>query len=262
MLGSGRDGTGTDGSQGAGGGSDRNERPGKRRAPAAVILALAALTCLGLADRGRASVTDEPADRRGFFLSLTGQSLEPKGDFTGGLTLWHFDKAFAVPDLGRSFGVGAALGFRREGGLWELNIEHASPTGVINGAAHATGLTTFELNGWGLPWKHIAFQPYYLLGLSVPLLTVTDGARLGGTITDASYTGFGVNVGAGVLANLGRRLFVSVGAKYRFMWFFYVNGEGRGRDITHLTVGLDGPRWGKWLYAPSLGLNLSLGVLL
>lgn len=205
---------------------------------------------------------DDPADRKGFFLSLTGQTLELRGDLGAGLTLWHFDKAFFVPALDRGTAFGVAAGFRRESGLWELSLERSSFSGVLDGLAHETGLTGLELNGWGIPWKHIALQPYYLLGLSFSLMSVKDGARLGGLTSDASYTGFGLNVGAGVLANLGKRLFLSLGIKYRFLWFFYVNGGGRGRDITHLTAGRNGPTWGRWLSAPSLGLSFGFGILL
>lgn len=224
------------------------------------LLPLTAVLILGLSSLVLGE--DDPADRKGFFISIAGQTLEPRGDFGSGLTLWHFDKAFFVPALERGAAFGLAAGFRRESSLWEFNIERSSFRGVLDGAAHETGLTGIELNGWGIPWKHIALQPYYLLGLSFSLMSVADGARLNGLTSDATYSGFGLNVGGGVLANLGKRLFLSGGVKYRFLWFFYVNGGGRGRDITHLTVGRNGPTWGKWLSATSLGLSFSLGVLL
>ncbi len=234
---------------------ERALRPGKRLALGVVVMA-----CLFLSARAEGPA---PGDRRGFFLAFSGQSLAPRGDQSDGLTLWHFDKAFFVPRLESAADYGLALGFRREGGLWELNVSTAKPPGSVGTTAHDVHLTRVELNGWGIPWKHIVIQPYYLLGLSLALMSVTDGSRLGGTVSDAAYTGFGLNLGAGLLGNIGRHLFVSGGVKYRWTWFFYVNGGGRGRDITKLSLSRNGSEvFGRWLSAPSLGLSFSLGLLL
>ena len=230
-------------------------RSGKRLALIALGLAFVLLPALGQAEN--------PDDRKGFFLAFSCQTLAPRGDQSDGLTLWHFDKAFFVPRLEAALDYGLALGFRREGGLWELNVSVAKPPGTVGPTAHDVRLTRIELNGWGFPWKHIFIQPYGLLGLSLAFMSVTDGSRLGGTTSDAAYTGFGLNAGGGLLVNIGRRLFVSGGVKYRWTWFFYVNGGGRGRDITTLTLGRNGAdAFGRWLSAPSLGLSFSFGARL
>jgi hypothetical protein len=229
---------------------------------AAKRLALLAIGLLCLVLSGTAE-QENPNDRKGFFIAFAGQTLAPRGDQSDGLTLWHFDKAFSVPRLESTLDTGLALGFRREGGLWELSVERANPRGTVGAVGHDVRLTRVELNGWGIPWKHVMIQPYYLLGLSLALMSVTDGARLAGSVSDAAYTGFGVNLGAGLLANFGRHLFLAGGVKYRWTWFFYVNGGGRGRDITKLTLSRNGAdAFGRWLSAPSLGLSFSLGVLL
>ncbi len=235
--------------------ADRIRSGGKRLALVALGLAWFILPALGQ--------PEDPNDRKGFFFALSGQTLAPKGDQSDGLTLWHFDKAFFVPRLASVIDYGLALGFRREGGLWELNVSAAKPPGTVGTTAHEVRLTRIELNGWGIPWKHVFIQPYYLLGLSLAFMSVTDGSRLGGTISDAAYTGFGLNLGGGLLGNIGRHLFVSGGVKYRWTWFYYVNGGGRGRDITKLTLGRNGAdEFGRWLSAPSLGLSFSVGILI
>lgn len=199
------------------------------------------------------------ASRNGFFLSLSGQSLRLKGDLTGSLTLWHFDKAFSIPKMENVFGLSLGFGYRREGGLWEFAVVRASPGILLNGRSGRASYYNLEVNGWGFPWKNAAVQPYYLLGLCFPWLVVQDGSRMGRTVNDATYTGLGINLGAGLLINLGPSLFLSGGVKYRYLGFFYVSGGGKGRDITDLTVGQGGPRWGKWLMAPSLGVTFHIG---
>ena len=199
------------------------------------------------------------ASNTGFFLSLSVQNIQLKGDLAGDLTLWHFDKAFFIPKMENTFGLSLGFGYRREGGLWEFAVVHASPAILLNGRSGRASYYNLEVNGWGFPWKNAAVQPYYLIGLCFPWLVVQDGARMEHTVNDATYTGLGLNLGAGLLVNLGPGLFISGGVKYRYLGFFYVNGGGKGRDITDLTVGHDGPQWGKWLRAPSLSAVFHIG---
>jgi hypothetical protein len=233
---------------------------GSSAGPRAGVLAFGAVL-LGLA-WAAAGAQEPPSPRTGFFIGLTGQMVDVRGDFENGLTLWHFDKAFYVPRLENDFAPGLSLGYKRESGLWELGYVRSGHRAYWDGGESQAHLDVLELNGWWLPWPRLAVQPYVLLGLSLSRLVIQDGARMGGTVSDAAYTGLGVNLGAGLLLNLGTRLFFSGGVKYRYMGFFYVNGGGKGRDITDLTVGHGGPQWGKWLKAPSLGLAFGFGVRL
>jgi len=220
----------------------------------------AALICFpASASQDREVPTSEP---RGFFISLSGQQFGFQGDLDGRLTLWHFEKAFFIPRLTKDFGLGLGLGLRQKWGLWELNVVQAGHRAAWSGSESQAGLTALEINGWGFPWRNSVVQPYYLLGLCFTWLAVRDGAWMAGSVYDATYNGLGINVGAGLVLNLGRRLFVSGGVKYRFLGFYYVNGGGRGRDIQQLTVGYQGPAWDKWLRAPSLGLNFGLSLVL
>jgi len=220
----------------------------------------AALICL-LASAAPGQEAATP-DGRGFFLSLSGQQLDLRGDFSGEMTLWHFEKAFFIPRLNKDFGLGLGIGFRSESGLWEFNVLRSNQRALWSGTESQASIYVLEINGWGFPWKHSVVQGYYLLGLCFPFLIVRDGSRMAGSIFDASYTGLGVNLGAGLLLNLGHRLFISGGFKYRFMGFFYVSGGGKGRDIQDLTVGYQGSAWGQWLRAPSLGLTFGIGLIL
>jgi len=215
--------------------------------------------CFVLAMAAPALSQGPAASRKGFFLSLSGQDIQLKGDLSGDLTLWHFDKAFFIPKMENTFGLSLGFGYRREGGLWEFAVVRASPSILLDGRSGRASYYDLEINGWGFPWKDAAVQPYYLLGLCFPWLVVQDGSRLEHAVNDATYTGLGLNLGAGLLINLGQSLFLSGGIKYRYVGFFYVNGGGKGRDITDLTVGHGGPQWGKWLRAPSLGVTFHFG---
>jgi len=224
------------------------------------MMMAAALVCL---PASAAPDWEPPASEpRGFFLSLSGQEFNLQGDLSGDLTLWHFEKAFFVPKLSQDFGLAVGLGIRRRSGLWEFNVAHSSHQALWGGTASRASLYVLEVNGWGFPWKNSVLQAYYLLGLCFPLLTVQNGARMAGSVYDATYTGLGINLGAGLLLNLGQRVFISGGVKHRFLGFFYVNGGGKGRDIADLTVGHQGAEWDKWLRAPSTGLFFGLGIVI
>jgi hypothetical protein len=70
-------------------------------------------------------------------------------------------------------------------------------------------------------------QPYLMIGAGIPWFRVNDGAELNGGIDDATFTGFGVQIGPGVSFIAHRHLAVHVGAIYRYDLYLSVRGGGR-----------------------------------
>jgi len=54
--------------------------------------------------------------------------------------------------------------------------------------------------------------------------------------------------------------FSPAGPVYRALGYFYVSGEGKGRDINTLSAGQGGPSFERWLKASSLGWVVRPGI--
>lgn len=228
---------------------------GRRKAAVAAAL-LAALAAVPLA-------AGENEDGVGsFFFGFNAAAGIFKGDCDGRLTLWHFDKAFAVPALPAGVSLGLSFGRRTKTGLWEVVYLQASKNSAWLERELGTSLSLLEIRGrtWAFPRSPV--RPFLFLGFGFPRLRVTDGARLGGAVENVSFYGGNIVAGAGVAADLGPRLLLSAGAGYRMLWFLYTFGGGKGRDISKLTPEYGGEFFGRPLKASRLGAEISLGIRL
>ncbi|MDP2915108.1 MAG: hypothetical protein Q8O91_06615 [Candidatus Aminicenantes bacterium] len=208
-----------------------------------------------------AAAQDPKRAGEGFFITVSDQSLAFKGDFDSRLVLWHFDKAFFVPELKHATAFGFSLGIKRSSWLWELiyvNSRHPSASEDREGSSFYRSV---EIDGRSFLVKDFPLKPYILVGISVPWLTVDQGAEMYGVKYRATYIGLGLNFGGGIIMDIAPFLFVSGGVVYRALGYFYVSGEGKGRDINDLRVGQDGPAWKSWLKTSSLGLSFGLGLV-
>ncbi len=218
---------------------------------------MAALAAGPLTARGQ-----EDEDRGAFFFGLNAAAGAFQGDFDGRLTLWHFDKAFAVPPLPGDISLGLSFGQRTRTGQWEVVFLQASKSVLWQNQNLGVSLSHLEIRGKAWVFPRSPVRPFMCLGFGFPWLRVTDGARLGGAAENVSYYGGSLVLGGGVLADLGARLTFSAGAGYRMLWFLYAFGGGKGRDISKLTPEYGGAFFGRPLKASRLGLEVSLGVLL
>jgi hypothetical protein len=206
-----------------------------------------------------------PAESRpaeGFFLSLSARSLAFRGDFDGKLVLWHFEKAFFAPRLDPATGLGVGFGVKHDGWLWEMGYVQSGHGAALPGRTTRATYRSLEMNGKSFLFRDLFFHPYIALGISVPWLTVRDGSEFRGARTDAAYIGIGLNLGAGVLADISPRVFISGGVGWRVLGYYYASGEGKGRDITELHVGYEGPVWGNWLRTSTFEVSFGLGLIL
>ena len=142
------------------------------------------------------------------------------------------DEILILPRLERKNTFRGIAGVRSGRGAFEVSYEQTNHPGTFMGL---TGEATFHsLNFderiYALTRGRI--QPYGLLGLSLPWLTVTDGSFLHDDVADGSFRGFGLNTEAGVAVYPHSRLGVSIGYRYRTMWF------DSARGVSHTTYKL------------------------
>ena len=225
------------------------------KARAAVILSLALLSVLS------AAAQDIKPSADGFYLAVSGQSLGFKGDFNGSLVLWHFEMAFFVPALKSATAAGFGLGYKRDGWQWEILYIGSGHRAVLPDREVDSSFHSIELDSRTFLVRDFPLKPYLLLGLSIPWLNVDSGSELYGVRYNAAYIGFGVNLGAGLQWDIAPFLFVNAGTLYRLIGYYYVSGEGKGRDITELHVGHEGPTWKSWLKTSSLGVMFGVGLV-
>lgn len=199
----------------------------------------------------------------GFFASLSTRWQAIKGDFRTGLTLWHFDKAFFIPSLGREeeYDYGLGIGRKTAYGSWEVRYSLALPRAAVDGRDETIQMHALEISGRSFLFPGRALQPYGLLGINIPLVFVKDGAAYLGKSLNALYAGIGLNAGAGLSWDFARDCFLDVGVVYRFQVFYYAYGEGKGRDINHLRTSRNGEKLGRLLRSSSLALTAGLSFL-
>jgi len=218
----------------------------------ALILALLASTAAGFAGPGKS----------GPMILFSAQTLDFRGDLARDLTLWHFEKAFFIPRLGKSLALSVGFGGKSEGGSWDVSYLRSSHTVSIAGAPRTASFQAIELNGRSFVLKKSFLHPYFLGGICLPFIHVNEGSAFRGGRADATYFGIGLNAGTGILVEIGPSIVLNAGAVYRWIGFLYAFGEGKGRDINNLRIGFEGPEWGRLLRTDSLTLTIGLGFVL
>lgn len=198
----------------------------------------------------------------GFFLGLSARSLSFGGDFDGKLVLWHFEKAFYIPRFEPAPGAALGFGVKHAGWLWEMGYVRSSHNAELPDRMSRAVYNSLEISGKSFLFKNFPIQPYVSLGISVPWLKVRDGSEFRGDRMTAAYIGIGFNAGAGFLADITPHVFVSGGAGWRALGYYYTSGEGKGRDITELHVGYEGPAWKTWLKTTAFEVVFGLGIVL
>jgi hypothetical protein len=134
------------------------------------------------------------------------------------------DEILILPRLNAKPAVRGIVGVRTTRGAFEVGYEQTKHVGTFR---DLTGTATFHSINFD---ERIFFvtrgrlQPYGLLGLSLPWLTVTDGSFLNPDVADGSFRGFGVNTEAGVTLFVHPRVGVNAGYRYRVMWFDSASG--------------------------------------
>jgi len=116
------------------------------------------------------------------------------------------------------------VGLRSARGAFEVSYDQTTHVGSFLGAP---GEATFHsINGDERIFLLTGgrFQPYVLLGGSLPWLTIKDGSLLDPDVGNATFRGWGVNTEGGVTVFVHPRFGISTGYRYRAMWFDHASG--------------------------------------
>src|SRR5262245_41770546 len=142
------------------------------------------------------------------------------------------EEILILPRLDPKSTLRAVVGFRTTRGAFEVGYERTRHAGTFldfkdEAEFHALN---FDERIYVLTSGRV--QPYGLLGLSLPWLTIKDGSFLEGGVADGSFRGFGINTEAGATVFPHPRVGISAGYRYRVMWFDSAKG------ISHTTYEL------------------------
>ncbi len=176
----------------------------------------------------------------------TSANIDSDGDFNNSLRfttnysgLNEFD---LVPAISRNFGFGALIGYRTgawalEASFWSSDHDSTWSDRFFNPGAPTTFFGTASFQSINFDLKRYLFtkyptQPFVSFGLNFPWLVVRDGSLLdyGGGINyidDATISGIGFDLGAGLEVYLGQDYSLVGGVVERFSGFNQINGAAK-----------------------------------
>jgi hypothetical protein len=137
-----------------------------------------------------------------------------------------------LPKLEPTSTIRAVAGYRLTRGSFEVGYERTKHVGSFVGIPTDATFQALNFDERIYVLTRGRIQPYGLLGLSLPTLTVKDGSFLDGRVGDARFRGYGVNIEPGVAVFLHPHVGVSAGYRYRVMWFDSADG------VSHTTYEL------------------------
>jgi opacity protein-like surface antigen len=169
-----------------------------------------------------------PFAKNGAFVAVSGvPDFTLDGVTFDGSTIYQKvdgDEFLILPRLKAKPSVRAIFGYRTTRGSFEVGYEQTTHVGTFldfDGEATFHSLN-FDERIFFLTGTRI--QPYGLIGLSAPWLTVKDGSFLDPDVADGSFRGFGVNTELGVAVFVHPRIGINAGYRYRAMWFDKASG--------------------------------------
>jgi len=197
---------------------------------AAVLSALLAVPAAAQVSDLGSTAASAPATygARGFYIEPFFSTCSIGGDFNGQTHLGDGSELFLMPKINSSSGLGIGAGYKTPGGsfgVYYFGSSHSMTATVLNypsgynGSYSAFGLLftqQFGLNN--------RFQPYVTAGINMARVTVTGGAFTQTQIGDATFSGFGIDAGAGLLFYATPQIFVRAGLLYRETVFGWVKG--------------------------------------
>ncbi|HUU05909.1 MAG TPA: hypothetical protein VMZ49_08555, partial [Patescibacteria group bacterium] len=206
-------------------------------------------------------VVPEPPEKGAFFFEVTTQYLNfSQLDLNGSMVLGNVEQVFYIPRVKPSLGFGVGFGRRFRSGLWSVSYLVSGHDVTFQGRDGTAVSRLLQLNSRTYLLKTSTLRIFAHFGLNFPWLKVRNNAAdKNGKIFDATYLGVGANAGAGVMTPISSRMFFSGSLIYRFIGYLYASGPGRGIDVTDLFDDRTGPRHRRYLRAPVLALELSLG---
>jgi hypothetical protein len=203
----------------------------------------------------------EIQDRGAFFLEATSQYISfGQIDLNGSMVVGNADQVFYIPRVKPGLGFGVGFGRRFRSGLWSVSYLVSGHDAVFQGRDSTAVSHLVQVNSRTYLLKTPSLRVFAHFGLNFPWLTVRhDVADKFHVLHDATYLGVGANAGGGLLLPISSRMFFSASLLYHFIGYLYARGPVKGIDVTDLFDDVSGPRHRRYLRAPALALELSLG---
>ena len=226
----------------------------------AIVLLLFMLAC-SLAAQDEPVVVPEPQEKGAFFFEATTQYLSFNSrDLDGTMVLGNADQVFYIPGIKPSMGFGFGFGRRMRSGLWSISYLVSGHDATFQDKDSTAVSRLVQLNSRTFFLRTSPLRLFLHFGLNFPWLRVRDNVSdRKGQFSDATYLGVGANAGAGLLFPVSSRMFLSASVIYRFIGYLYAKGPVKGIDVTDLFDDVSGSRHRRYLRAPVIALELSLG---
>jgi hypothetical protein len=145
------------------------------------------------------------------------------GDLKGDRAYANIDGAVIVPDLDPALGLGLVLGLKgnfpsgRALAL-EGSLQGSRHDGTFGGLTRDVDFGLLSADIKLFPTTGGRVEPWVQAGLCLASLRVNDGFfPVSGGQKDATFTGGGVNLGAGLMSYVSRRVALRLAAIYRFI---------------------------------------------
>jgi hypothetical protein len=189
-----------------------------------------------------ANQTESPPERRaaneGFSFGFSVFNIEFGGGFNGVGVLSNESGFIVVPRLNADYGFGVSAGGRFAASAFEVTYSRSSHgfTGRVPSISRGriilvpvAGRAVYHrvsIDAKGFLLARHRVQPYFAGGFAFPLLHLTDGGVVFGSVVDVKYSGVGVQGGGGIALYAHPRLALHGGVVYRYDLY----GDARGGD--------------------------------
>jgi opacity protein-like surface antigen len=164
--------------------------------------------------------------KAGFYMGVGAAYNTIQGDLDG-KTLEGGMEAIILPDINSALGLDVRAGYRIND-TWsvEFNFLNSKHSGTWAGLKGDVGYFSYSINGKYSFSATDAVQPYLMIGISDNTLLIKKGAAnlLTGETGDATLTGGGLNLGAGIDQDVGSHISVTIGLMYRYVDFTSAEG--------------------------------------
>ena len=171
--------------------------------------------------------------KKGFYTGFGVVYNTIAGDFNGAGVLRNDTDVIIVPDINDALGIDLRGGYGfTDAWAIELNLMISEHNGTWSNFKGDVNFVSFSINGkYSFPSSSMT-RPYLLFGISGNSLFIQDGAEdtVTGEIADATLSGPGINLGAGIDQYLSPNVSLSLGAMYRYV--DYVDAEGVNQSGT------------------------------
>ena len=172
----------------------------------------------------------------GFFWGITIPYNRISGDFGGDLVLVDEYQILFLPDVGRSVGMGLALGGRKGIGEWECSYSISVSDSKWMGNVHRAKYYSLSVDSRWFIMTKSRVQPFLLSGVGIVKLVIEDGSMPTDTVDfqigDGRFWDIEWHPGAGVAYFLNPRVSLRLSALYRFVGF----GDGQIEGVAGTIV--------------------------